>query len=65
MIVDVESSRTDELQELETLAENGAISDEAFDAIMKNLPAESSFNAGPTRKNPVSNTSTINSRLYS
>ena len=43
----------DRLQELETLAENGAISDAAFDAIMKQLPAESSFGGGANRNNPV------------
>lgn len=52
-IVDLEYYRTDKTQELETLAENGAISDSAFDVIMNSLPTESSFNGAPTRNNPV------------
>ena len=38
------------MQELENLAENGAISDAAYDAILQNLPSESSLNApAPSR----------------
>jgi hypothetical protein len=43
------------IQELENLAENGAISDAAYDTIMQSLPAESSLNgAAPSRSAAVS-----------
>ncbi|KAG9230208.1 hypothetical protein BJ875DRAFT_163588, partial [Amylocarpus encephaloides] len=39
--------------ELENLAEHGAISDEVYDKIMRSLPQESSLNASSARSNPT------------
>lgn len=41
------------IQELETLAENGFITDDAFDTIMKNLPGELSLNAARAAPAPT------------
>ncbi|KAF4621530.1 hypothetical protein G7Y89_g14545 [Cudoniella acicularis] len=52
--------------ELENLAENGAISDEVFDTIMKTLPNESSLNAsgrGNAAQSPVPTNAFSNMRV--
>lgn len=52
-------------QELENLAENGAISDAAYDAIMQNLPSESSLNGPAPSRSGVATASSAPTASFS